>query len=142
MGGENLFFYETPKYSIEDVKCGLNHTILQTDTNQVVTFGRNHKGQLGSGDNLNRKSPFRLTKGDVKKIEAGGDHSFLIDSDKTLWSFGDNDHGQLGLGDKLNRDVPTRLDTDILWQDIYADGNFSYLTVSVSYTHLTLPTTD
>lgn len=133
MGGENILFYETPRYNIEDAKCGLNHTILKTDTDQIITFGRNHKGQLGVGDNINRHSPYRITKGDIDKIEAGGDHSFLMDNTRSLWCFGDNDHGQLGLGDKLNRDVPTRLDSDILWENIYADGNFSYLSVFCFY---------
>jgi alpha-tubulin suppressor-like RCC1 family protein len=135
-GGKNLFFYSKPNYIITDIAAGANHTLLKTDTDQVLSFGRNHKGQLGTGDSIDRSSPFRISENNLQKIAAGSNHSLMLDSQYYMWSFGDNDHGQLGLGDKVDRDLPSQIRSSIKWQNIYAGGDHSLSTILSYYPNL------
>lgn len=129
MGGKNILYYKEPQYIIKDISAGINHSIIQTDSNHILTFGQNHKGQLGTGDTVNRLVPYRLPNGEVEKISTGGHHSLFLDNKRYIWSFGDNTFGQLGLGDNANRYVPTRIDSEIKWQDVYGGGAHSIATV-------------
>jgi alpha-tubulin suppressor-like RCC1 family protein len=129
MGGKNILYYKEPDYIIEDISAGINHSILKTDSNQILTFGQNHKGQLGTGDTVNRLVPYRLPNGEVDKISAGGHHSLFLDNKRYIWSFGDNTFGQLGLGDNANRYVPSRINSEIKWQNVYGGGGHSIATV-------------
>jgi len=129
MGGKNLLFYEKPNYVIEDISAGANHSLIKTDTDQVLSFGRNHKGQLGTGDNLDRSVPFRLSESNIEKISTGANHSQLVDNQHYIWSFGDNDRGQLGLGDRVPRNLPSQMQSPIRWQNTFNGGDHSYSTV-------------
>lgn len=129
MGGKNLLFYMHPDYKITDIDAGLNHSILMTDSDQVLTFGQNHKGQLGTGDNIDRSSPFRLNESNIDRIAAGGHQTFLVDQAKYIWAFGDNHYGQLGLSDNVDRSIPSRIQSSIKWQNIYSGGGHSFATV-------------
>lgn len=133
MGGKNLFFYATPSYNPENISAGTNHTVIRTDTDQVLTFGRNNYGQLGTGDNQDRNVPFRVSEDNIKYIDAGGDHTLFVDSSKYIWSFGDNQHGELGLADNIARSTPERLNNSIRWKNVYAGGSHSFATVFAFY---------
>ena len=123
MGGRNIFYYDQPSYDIVDADAGINHTVLLTDNDQVLTFGQNHKGQLGTGDNLDRSTPYRLPDPSIKSIAAGGHHTMMINSQKYLLNFGDNSYGQLGFGDNVNRNESERIETKVRWQQPFAGWN-------------------
>jgi alpha-tubulin suppressor-like RCC1 family protein len=129
MGGRNIFYYDQPSYDVVDVDAGVNHTILLTDNDQALTFGQNHKGQLGTGDNLDRSTPYRLPDPSIKSISAGGHHTMMVNSQKYLLNFGDNSYGQLGFGDNVNRNESERLETKVRWQQPFAGGTHSLATV-------------
>jgi len=142
MGGRNLFYYDTPSYSITDIKAGINHSVLLSDANSVLTFGQNHKGQLGTGDNLDRSTPYRLPDVDIRNISAGGHKTLFVDGQKYILSFGDNSNGQLGLGDVVNRNESEQLNSNIRWQEVFAGGThslakvFSYFPTQVTNLNL------
>ena len=136
MGGKNIFFYEKPSYKVVNISAGANHTLLRTDTKQALTFGRNHKGQLGTGDLINRSVPYRLSENNIDEISAGTNHSLLRDSQNYIWSFGDNDNGQLGLGDKIIRKIPTQMQSDTFWRRVHAGGDHSIASVLSYYPNI------
>lgn len=129
-GGENILFYSTPTYTITNIDAGSNHSVMLSNTGQVLTFGQNHKGQLGTGDTLDRSSPYRLSNSSIRQISAGGKNTSLVDSEDYILTMGDNMFGQLGLGDDTNRTVATRIEADTRWQNVFTGGAHMYATVS------------
>lgn len=125
MGGRNLFYYDAPSYSITDIKAGINHSVLLSDAQNVLTFGQNHKGQLGTGDNVDRNTPYRLPDVDIRNISAGGHKTLFVDGQKYILSFGDNSNGELGLGDIVNRNESEQINSSIRWQEVFAGGTHS-----------------
>lgn len=134
--GKNVLFFSEPSYAPETVAAGSDHSFVRTGTDQGLTFGRNHKGQLGTGDTADRNFPFRLSEENIKFIDAGGDHTVFVDLAKYIWSFGSNQHGQLGLGDLTDRLLPTKINNTIRWQSAYAGGGHSFGTVFSFYPNL------
>jgi len=66
---------------------------------KLYMFGANNKGQLGTGDLDDRRSPTHvgwLT--DVVQFSCGHAHTGVVTGDGSLYMFGDNSKGQLGLG--------------------------------------------
>jgi alpha-tubulin suppressor-like RCC1 family protein len=131
--GKNIFYFSEPVYNPVKVSAGANHSVVLTGTDQVLTFGKNHKGQLGAGDTDGRNFPYRLPESNIKNIDAGGDHTLFVDGSKYVWSFGDNQNGQLGLGDNTSRSSATRIDNTIRWQNVYAGASHSFATVFAFY---------
>lgn len=131
--GKNIFYFSEPSYNPVDVAAGSDHSVVLTGTDQVLTFGKNHKGQLGAGDTDNRNFPYRLPESNIKSIDAGGDHTVFVDGSKYVWTFGDNQNGELGLGDNTPRTSATRIDNTIRWQKAYAGGSHTYATVFAFY---------
>jgi alpha-tubulin suppressor-like RCC1 family protein len=142
MGGRNLLYYDQPSYNITDIKAGVNHSVLLTDADNVLTFGQNHRGQLGTGDNADRTTPYRLPDPNISTISAGGHHTFLTNSQRYILGFGDNSDGQLGLGDIVSRNEADTIETQVRWQRAFAGGSHSIATVYSYYpsqiTNLTL----
>ena len=135
MGGKNILLYHNPDYVIKDIATGFNHSVLLTQSDQVLTFGRNDKGQLGTGDTVSRNFPFRLGESNITKIDAGGNHSLLVNEHKRIFAFGENSRGQLGLSDNVNRLIPEAMEsfTKIRWQDVYCGASHSFATVFCFY---------
>lgn len=85
---------------VTQVVCGRYHTLCVTATSVVYAWGRNHCGQLGQGDTLNRRSPVivsALWALPVQQLAAGDRHSAALTSNGFLFTWGGNDQGQLGL---------------------------------------------
>ena len=64
-------------------------------------FGRNNHGQLGLGDQENRRVPTHLKKlqgHSCHALTAGKFHSGFLDSDNQLYTWGKNKYGQCGVG--------------------------------------------
>ncbi|KDO31314.1 hypothetical protein SPRG_03930 [Saprolegnia parasitica CBS 223.65] len=83
------------------VACGGAHTMLLTDTRDVLAFGANHYGQLGLGDCRDRHRPspvvfFRAVL--VYDIKLGQTHSLAISDKHLLYAWGNGEQGQCGVG--------------------------------------------
>ncbi|OQR98416.1 regulator of chromosome condensation (RCC1)-like protein [Achlya hypogyna] len=83
------------------VACGGAHTMLLTDTRDVLAFGANHYGQLGLGDCRDRHRPtpvlfFRRVP--IYDLKLGQSHSLAISDDQLLYAWGDGEQGQCGVG--------------------------------------------
>jgi alpha-tubulin suppressor-like RCC1 family protein len=86
------------------VDCGWSHTIVtaQDATGAIGVFGwgRNDKGQLGTGSFNNVSTPQRLFQSlpNIQYVVCGSEFTVVVDSDDTIWSCGWNEHGNLATG--------------------------------------------
>lgn len=79
---------------------------MKTD-GTVRAWGRNHKGQLGDGTLVLRKSPVSVIGlTNATSIGVGRDHSLAARADGRASAWGLNDFGQLGDGTLVNRSSP------------------------------------
>ena len=88
---------------IVEVAAGKTHALLRDDAGQVLAFGSNNHGQLGSGNVEPQSTPAMiddLCGLTARRIACGGWHSLVLCADYGLFSFGWNDDGQLGKGTK------------------------------------------
>jgi alpha-tubulin suppressor-like RCC1 family protein len=56
---------------VEDVSCGLNHTLVKTTSQKCYSFGNGIYGQLGIGSNKNSALPTLVKIDKVTEIAAG-----------------------------------------------------------------------
>lgn len=81
------------------------HQVILTESGQVFTWGANNNGQLGTGDNNDRDTPFNITgrfsSGDDKIIQVStkGDFNIALTQNGQVYTWGNNYCGQLGNGD-------------------------------------------
>jgi alpha-tubulin suppressor-like RCC1 family protein len=152
---ENLAWSE----KVVDVKSGLEHALLLTNTGRVFSLASGtqdfpSKGQLGipgltfaSRPKGPMDMPHEITtlKGfPISKIATGDNHSLVCDTAGRAFSFGDNTSGQLGMPYNAEApyvDAPSLLPTQKLYAgtaqqgkitNVFAGGNTSYLTVEAS----------
>jgi len=94
------------------IAAGLNHVCAILSDNSVKCWGRNHAGQLGLGDTVDRGTSSgsmgnNLPKVDLgtgltaKALAVGGNFSCAVLSDNSIKCWGDNPYGELGRGDTL-----------------------------------------
>ena len=84
----------------------------------VLTWGRNHRGQLQVGDGASNRttdqysptpvinlplSPITNNKVVVVAAAAGGAHTLISTAEGDVYAVGANEHGQLGVGDLFDR---------------------------------------
>lgn len=94
------------------VITGYNHSLVLTNDNRVYTFGFNHHGQLGIGEDYDTCSiPILISTteiGDnIVQISAIADQSFVLIDTGKIYAFGSNQYGELGLPDKRDYHIPT-----------------------------------
>jgi alpha-tubulin suppressor-like RCC1 family protein len=162
---ENLAWSE----KVVDVKSGLEHALLLTNTGRVFSLASGtqdfpSKGQLGipgltfaSRPKGPMDMPHEITtlKGfPISKIATGDNHSLVCDTAGRAFSFGDNTSGQLGMPYNAEApyvDAPSLLPTQKLYAgtaqqgkitNVFAGGNTSYLTVEASKPHESRITAD
>ena len=58
--------------------AGEYHTVILTETNEVLVCGFNKHDQLGLGDNVDRNIPTLLPNVRAKRVTAGIHHSVII----------------------------------------------------------------
>ena len=88
------------------VATGLFHTLLLTESSQVLSFGSGHFGQLGHGDKKHRFEPESIPEFDdlskrnlwVADVGAGFRYSAVLLSNGELYTFGYGEFGELGHG--------------------------------------------
>jgi len=84
------------------------HSIFRKNDNTLWGVGGNTYGQLGTGDNLDRSLPVKISDS-VTAVFTGCYLTYFIKSDGWLWATGRNPDGQFGLGDTINRKVPVQV---------------------------------
>lgn len=77
------------------------HSLIITEDNRVLTWGRNDRGQLGHGDTDRRDEPTEVES--LKNYEivggaVGRSHTLFLSSKGVVFACGDNKSGQLGIG--------------------------------------------
>lgn len=94
--------------------CNACHSVIVADNGDVMTFGRNDKGQLGLGDTETRITPTLIE--DFKDINivaaaCGRSHTLFLDSNGIVYSCGDNKMGQCGTNQMAVQQIvkPTRI---------------------------------
>ncbi|MFC5467394.1 InlB B-repeat-containing protein [Cohnella suwonensis] len=86
------------------IDAGGSHTLALDSNGNVWAWGKNDKGQLGTGDQLERNVPTKLTIEEggssvqFVAVSAGTQHSVALDSAGNIWDWGINDKGALGTG--------------------------------------------
>jgi len=82
-----------PALSVTDLAAGAHFSLLVDGAGEVVAWGQNHRGQLGTADSL--ISEHRLTFANpIVTVAAGESHAVAIDENGTLHAWGDNRFGQ------------------------------------------------
>ena len=87
--------------------AGSDHTCAMLSNGKVKCWGDNSSGQLGLGDEKERKKP-ELVKlgGNAQSLAAGGSYTCAILSNGKAKCWGANSQGQLGLGHDDKRNTP------------------------------------
>ncbi|GAB1602255.1 protein RCC2-like [Argonauta hians] len=81
--------------------CTACHNVIITAEGKVMTWGRNEKGQLGHGDDIQKDIPTLVESfADEVIIEAacGKNHTLFLTEKGKVYSCGDNRMSQLGIG--------------------------------------------
>jgi alpha-tubulin suppressor-like RCC1 family protein len=88
-----------------EITCGWSHTIMRIEsadgTSAVYGWGRNDKGQLGTGTTESVPVPRRLFANNSKTIRSivcGSESTLALDEAGDVWGCGWNEHGNLALG--------------------------------------------
>jgi alpha-tubulin suppressor-like RCC1 family protein len=76
-------------------------------------WGKNNKGQLGTGDTTDSEVPVAAQLTDVSHVALGGLHTCAIRSNKDLYCWGWNSQGQLGDGTIVDKPAPTKIRTAV-----------------------------
>ena len=103
---------------IREVCCGSFFNICLSEDGEVFSFGRNSKGELGLGNNVDYNLPQKIESlKDVDFIECGIDFSFAK-CNNAVYCWGNNTKGQLGNGNTTNINEPTKCNN---WPDDVID---------------------
>jgi alpha-tubulin suppressor-like RCC1 family protein len=76
---------------VVDLSCGSTHSLAVTHDGAVYAWGKNQKGQLGTGDGKEYHKPTLLVSllgTAVKQVACGWDHSLAVTRDHRLFSWG------------------------------------------------------
>ena len=101
------------------VSGGDEHACAVTTDGVAVCWGRNDKGQLGTGNKTDSNAPVAvdtsassaLSGKTVASVRVGDDHSCAVTTDGIGVCWGNNTYGQLGDGTTTQRLYPTLVDT-------------------------------
>ncbi len=117
--------------NIQEIYSHSKSTYLLTNNNMLYSVGLNDVGQLGVGDEINRKVFTKINIDNIKSINVNrftdsSKHAFVIKNDNTCYAVGLNNSGQLGIGDNVNRNIFTKINVEnVKYVAIY--GNTSLL---------------
>ena len=99
--------------TVVDVAASHSH-VMVVGTGHLWSFGNNARGQLGTGDVKNRRSPHLVVSpppGErVVQAAAGDSHSLALMESGAVYSWGYGACGQLGHGDEENQLLPRRIE--------------------------------
>jgi alpha-tubulin suppressor-like RCC1 family protein len=98
--------------TVKAISAGEDNGLALTATGQVLSWGANASGQLGTGTTKGRLTPGRvsLPKGTtVASIAAGPLSGYAVTKGGGMLAWGLNNHGQLGDGTTRQRDKAVRV---------------------------------
>ena len=98
------------KNSDISISSGNNFSAFVLQNNQLYSFGKNNKGQLGVGDIIDKLSPTFVSETDVSgviSVSCGNEHTLALTVDNKVFSFGENENGQLGINSFNDKISPT-----------------------------------
>jgi RCC1 and BTB domain-containing protein len=95
--------------SISFIACGGFHTAAITDRGALYTWGGGYFGQLGQGDEADKKMP-RSVKGlrdkVMKQVACGTHHTLALSENSEVFAWGAGEYGKLGIGDEEKHTSP------------------------------------
>jgi alpha-tubulin suppressor-like RCC1 family protein len=96
--------------ALSAISTGYYHSVALKTDGTVWTWGYNGDGELGSGNNINRPTPFSVVGlTNVVSVAAGNYHTLAVKSDGTVWAWGDNQYGELGDGTMVGKTTPVQV---------------------------------
>lgn len=108
------------------ISGGQKHSLLIDELGNLWAWGENERGQVGTGDDIDRTVPVNLRKGEGWiSIAAGLQHSLAVRDDGTLWAWGRNSEGQLGNGSTAEVLEPVQIGADTDWASVAAGDHHS-----------------
>lgn len=90
---------------VKKLSTNYNNSLLLLESGEVLSWGENQTGQLGTGNTNKQTSPTYLIKSDgtrftnVKDVLMGENSAYILEKDGTMYVAGDNSQGQLAIGD-------------------------------------------
>ena len=79
----------------QSAAAGSRFTVAKKADGTLWAWGYNDKGQLGTGNLVNRNAPVQIgTATNWFKVYASNGSSFAIKNDGSLWAWGDNQYGR------------------------------------------------
>jgi alpha-tubulin suppressor-like RCC1 family protein len=103
--------------NVKAIAAGGGHSLALKNGGTVRAWGKNFFGQLGNGNETDRKLPVTVTTPsgrplrDVSAIAAGANHSLALKTNGRMRAWGFNGEGQLGTGNRNDRSVPATVRT-------------------------------
>jgi alpha-tubulin suppressor-like RCC1 family protein len=97
---------------ITRVACSAQHTLILTDTGDVMSWGIGSMGRLGHKSDLDLGEPTvvnKLREHHVTEIAVGANNSGCVTDKHEAFMWGLNTHGQLGNGTHMSSLEPTRV---------------------------------
>lgn len=92
------------------VAAGKAHSLAITEAGEVLAWGANEDGLLGTGWVTKQLVPKQIDIGTgAKAIAAGWHHSIVLTEDGDVLTWGGNEYGQLGNGSKMPQRVPIKV---------------------------------
>ncbi|KAG7169284.1 RCC1 and BTB domain-containing protein 1-like [Homarus americanus] len=115
------------------IAAGSHHSLALTEEGEVLAWGQNNCGQVGSGTTTNQPTPRKVIASiggrrvvdiacgqtssmavmDNGEIVCGYSHTLALSDEGSLWAWGANSYGQLGTGNKANQCAPVRVAQDL-----------------------------
>ena len=94
-------------YTATSISAGSQHVCAVAVSQEVLCWGANTMGQLGTGNTANRSTPFAVDGAyDVKSVTAGSAHTCITYTDGSAQCWGSNLGGQLGDGSTSDSNDP------------------------------------
>lgn len=102
-----------PDERVKSISLGGLHASVITNKSRLLIWGRNKKGQLGNGTNIDSKIPIDITSNlnlhvgeSIKCVSLGGDTSSALTTFNRVFTWGSNFNGQLGIGNLVDQNLP------------------------------------
>ncbi len=118
---------------IKDLIINYYSTYVITENGSLYAWGKNERGILGVGDEVNRNTPTKVNlPGKIKKLITSFSASYAILEDGSLYAWGENYYGELGVGSNEDKNTPTKvtaINGKIMDLIINSDKNSTYKSI-------------
>ena len=103
--------FTSRQYTPLAIATGESHSLVLCEDDQLVAFGNNQYGQLGTGFQTHSDRPIPLPffiepHTHIRQIACGANHSLALTTHGQMYAWGDNSYGQLGLSRTENSRTP------------------------------------